>query len=189
MTETPSGQMNAPAPNTAPTPANAEVFVDLDRSSDLVLFEPTADQSERVKARMKNPPIPSGGPLKGTIPFLPASVIQGEWDQTLARIREVAVITEANEFVDALQWAYVTIKRKEGIDVDAIERMLFDNLLLAPRSKTLHPNTIVFVCDWLWRWRKAVPYQAEKAGAMSSLAPWMSRDQWTYRYNEIEVEE
>ncbi|MBK6831168.1 MAG: hypothetical protein IPG92_10730 [Flavobacteriales bacterium] len=42
--------------------------------------------------------------------------------------------------------------------------------------------------EWLWNWRKAVPYKAEKVGHINRLVPWQPQFQWTYRYNLLQAE-
>lgn len=120
---------------------------------------------------------------------VPFSVVQAEWDQTIRRVMEMAEVIDRSVEVSDRAHAHFRVKRTEQTNVEGIERVLFQNLLLAPRVRTMHPDRIEFGCEWLWKWRKAVPFKAEKIGAMSSLAPWVPRDQWTYRYNLIEVDQ
>lgn len=115
-------------------------------------------------------------------------IVQGEWDQTIARLKEFADVTSHALEVSRKNYAHLTVARTPTTNIEGIERVLFQNLLLAPRVRTMRETTIEFGCDWLWRWRKAVPFRAEKVGSMSSLAPWVPREQWTYRFNEIEAE-
>lgn len=77
-------------------------------------------------------------------------------------------------------------RRHEGLD--ALDRILFDNLLLAPWSRTLTlKGTVHFGGQWLWQWRRAVPYTAQKVGHVNRLAPWQPQHQWTYRFNLAEA--
>ena len=126
-------------------------------------------------------------PITAPLISLPTATVQGEWDQTLLRLREVCEIVEAPKGVSAVHYAYLTIKKID--DVAAVERILFDNLLLAIYTRTEHLNgTIFFSGQWLWRWRKAVPYVVEKVGHVNRLVPWQPQHQWTYRFNIIEAD-
>ncbi|MBK9196502.1 MAG: hypothetical protein IPO17_16275 [Flavobacteriales bacterium] len=79
----------------------------------------------------------------------PVHTIQAEWDNTLGRIKEIAEVIEASQLVGELH-ANLTVQRTPHTNVEAIERVLFQNLLLVPRTRTVLRDTIVFGCDWLW---------------------------------------
>ena len=64
-----------------------------------------------------------------TAHLLPVHTIQAEWDNTLSRIKEIAEVTEATALVGALH-ANLTVQRTPHTNVEAIERVLFQNLLL-----------------------------------------------------------
>lgn len=131
--------------------------------------------------------IERANPITAPLTSIPTATVQGEWDQTLQRLREVCEIVDAPARVSSMQYAYLTIKKPE--DLAAVERILFDNLLLAIYLRTEHLNgTIFFSGQWLWRWRKAVPYSVEKVGHVNRLVPWQPQHQWTYRFNIIEAD-
>lgn len=121
--------------------------------------------------------------------LLPVATIQAEWDNTLARLRELGELVEQNALVHPLQFAYVSVRHHEGLDLDAIDRILFDNLLPAVWSRThTQKGTLHYGGEWLWNWRRAVPFTAEKVGHINRLVPWQPQYQWTYRFNLIEAE-
>ncbi len=117
----------------------------------------------------------------------PVHTIQAEWENTLGRIKEIAEVIEASQAVSDLH-ANLTVKRPPHTNVEAIERVLFQNLLPSARTRTVHADSIVFGCDWLPYWRKAVPFAVEKLDPINRLAPWTPRDQWTYRFNVIDAD-
>ncbi len=123
----------------------------------------------------------------GAHALLPLAVVQAEWDQTLRRLRAVATVLSATERVQPHHYASVSIAHAEGLNVEEVERIVFDNLLLAPLSRTVHDGRLHLGGEWLWCWRKAVPWRAEKVGMLSRLVPDAPRAQWTYRYNLLEV--
>lgn len=121
-------------------------------------------------------------------PPLPPGVVQAEWDNTLRRLRALCTVLEFSPEVSALQRAYVRVQHAEDLDLEAVDRILFENLLLAPWSRTLTKSgTMHYGGEWLWTWRKAVPFRAEKVGHINRLVPWQPEHQWTYRYNLIEA--
>lgn len=118
---------------------------------------------------------------------LPYDTVQREWQCTLHRLRELCEVLEAPEQVSRSGYARLFIARHEGLELEAVERILFDNLLLAIQTRTEDNHKFYFGGEWLWRWRMAVPYRAEKLGHMNRLAPWQPQHQWTYRYNLVEA--
>ena len=175
MTENPSGAMKTDdRTHIDPAEQHHTSLVQARSEAPAGLFDPEPVQEE-VGVEVNLPP--------------GMRMVQAEWDRTLARIWEVAEVLNCSAQVHPRQYAYLTVKRSETTNVEAIERILFQNLLLAPRVRTVLADRIEFGADWLWTWRKAVPFKAEKVGSMSRLAPWVPRDQWTYRFNLIEVEE
>jgi hypothetical protein len=119
---------------------------------------------------------------------LPDEIVQREWDCTLRRLRTVCPVLEASEAVSRTGYARLLLPREPQFDLEAAERILFDNLLLAPHTRTEDGNTVYFGGEWLWRWRMAVPYRAERVGHIHRLVPWQPQHQWTYRYNLVEAE-
>ncbi|MFZ1691583.1 MAG: hypothetical protein WAT74_00175 [Flavobacteriales bacterium] len=114
--------------------------------------------------------------------------VQREWQCTLERLREVCEVLEASEHVSRSGYARLFIRRHEGLELEAVERILFDNLLLAIHTRTEDNHKLYFGGEWLWQWRKAVPWQAVKVGHINRLVPWQPQHQWTYRFNLITAE-
>lgn len=119
---------------------------------------------------------------------LPTATVQAEWDQTLRRLREMCEVIDASAMVNEHEVAHITVRLTDQTNVEGIERIMFQNLLFMPWSRTNHGDKIIFGGQWLWHWRRAVPWKAEKVGPMSRLVPGTPNDQWTYRFNVIEVE-
>ena len=65
----------------------------------------------------------------------PVHTIQAEWDNTLGRIKEIAEVIEASQLVGELR-TNLTVKRTPHTHVEAIQRVLFQNLLLVPHTRT-----------------------------------------------------
>ncbi len=122
-------------------------------------------------------------------PFATQAVVQGEWDQTLRRLRAHCNTIEGSEQVHPHRVARLVLRLKEGSTIEEVERILFENLLFAPWNRTAHTHEWYFGGEWLWRWRKAVPWRAEQVRGISLLPPGSTRNQWTYRFNVIDVEE
>ncbi|HRD54451.1 MAG TPA: hypothetical protein PKY96_17565 [Flavobacteriales bacterium] len=127
------------------------------------------------------PPLAATGPLT-------YDTVQREWACTLGRLRELCEVLEAPEHVSRSGYARLFIKRHDGLELEAIERILFDNLLLAMYTRTEDDHKIYFGGEWLWHWRRAVPWRAEKVGHINRLVPWQPQHQWSYRFNLIEAE-
>jgi len=127
-------------------------------------------------------------------PVLAHGVVQREWDQTLRRLRESGPVTHAAEHVKAGLYAHLSMVCSTDEDVAAAERILMDNLLFALWTRTERaclpgPGTeVTFAGQWLFQWRRAVPWRCDKVGGMSRLAPGTPQHQWTYRFNIIDVE-
>jgi hypothetical protein len=62
-----------------------------------------------------------------------------------------------------------------------------DNLLFALWTRTEKDNEVTFAGEWLFHWRRAVPWRCDKTGGMARLAPRTPQHQCTYRFNVIEV--
>lgn len=116
------------------------------------------------------------------------SAVQLEWDHTVQRLQAVCEITAHSPTVGRGKYMHLQLRRTPGLDLSAVERILFDNLLLAVWSRTEEQERIHFGGQWLFHWRKAVPYQAERVEGISLLPPGTRRNQWTYRFNLIEAD-
>lgn len=123
-----------------------------------------------------------------SVEMLPPHVVQGEWDQTVRRVKEVAEVMDYSVHTSGLHYMRLVLKRTKDLNIEGIERILFQNLLLVPKERVMRTGSVEFFGDWLWRWRKATDYKVEKDGRMSSLAPDVPRDRWLYRFNVVEVE-
>ena len=118
----------------------------------------------------------------------PISIVQGEWDHTLQRLRAICTVAYATERVSTHLAPTVEVNADAVLDVHQVERILFDNLLLAPLHRVEHGRTIVFQCQWLWSWRKAVPWKVDALDSSVRMGPDRPRAFYTYRYNVVEVE-
>src|SRR5690349_5925941 len=114
---------------------------------------------------------------------LPTMMVQTEWDRTLDRIREIAPVVDYTPHVNYGRHAMVRLKKSEGLSVEAIERALFQNLLLAPCTRTEHEGEVYWISEWLWRWRKSVPFHSMKVGSVMRLVPGTPQAQWTYHFD------
>lgn len=115
------------------------------------------------------------------------SVVQGEWAQTLRRLGEVCAVTESSDPLTH-RLARLTVRLQEGATIEAVDTILFDNLLFAPWTRTAHQGLWTVVGEWLWRWRMAVPWRADQLGGISLLPPGVNGNQWCYRFNVVAVE-
>ena len=118
----------------------------------------------------------------------PISIVQNEWDQTLQRLRACFQVVYATDRVDLRRYPVVELRADPGLDTAFVERILFDNLLLAPLHRVQHGRTVSFQCEWLFTWRKAVPWKVEPLSSINRLAPDVPRAMFSYRYNVLEVE-
>lgn len=118
----------------------------------------------------------------------PISMVQGEWDHTLQRLRALCTVAYATERVDPRFTPTVEVSADAQLDVTQVERILFDNLLLAPLHRMERGRIIVFHCQWLWNWRKAVPWTMDALSPGIRMGPDSPRAFYTYRYNVVEVE-
>lgn len=114
--------------------------------------------------------------------LLPEVTVQGEWDDTLRRLRAHCAVQYATERVDRRRYPTVNLRNTPGLDVPRLERILFDNLLLAPLCRLEYSRTIVFQCEWLWQWRLAVPWCVDGGERRLGLAPDDPKHMYTYRY-------
>lgn len=137
-----------------------------------------ASRENRLKALPLDPPPME--PLYGAVSH---AAVQKEWEHTLERLSEVCEVMEASPVITRIGFVRLFIRRTEGMDIEAIERILFDNLLLAIWNRTEDEHKVYFGGEWLWHWRKAVPWKAEKVGYINRLSPWQPQHQWTYRFN------
>ncbi len=113
--------------------------------------------------------------------------VQAEWDTTLHQLRSSFTVVDASTVVKRGHYARLTL-HKAGLDIEAAERILFENRLLALWSRTEDHDVYHFGGEWLWRWRAPVPWLVEPIGPMNRLAPKAPRHQWTYRFHLIEAE-
>ncbi len=146
---------------------------------------------ENSQSRPAAPNLSIEHPGKQPEPFpkLPPHKVQAEWDQTIRRLYDACEVVEYGAHVSALQYAHVSIRKTEALDLELVDRILFENLLLAMYLRTEHLDGRIFYSgEWLWRWRKAVPYKVDKVGHVNRLVPWQPQHQWTYRYNVIDAD-
>lgn len=119
---------------------------------------------------------------------LPIGVVQREWDQTLARVREVCELEDSTTLVRTNQCAHLFIRKSGVLDIEAVERILFDNLLFSPWARIEHERSFIISGEWLWRWRRAAAWKADPVGHMIRLAPDAPQRMWTYHFNVIPAE-
>src|SRR5690242_14360181 len=93
--------------------------------------------------------VQAGGVRTGHL--LPTTTVQTEWEKTLDRIREIAAIVDCTPHVNHGRYAMVRVK-SDGLNVEGIEQVLFQNLLLAPATRTEHEGEVYWICEWQWRW-------------------------------------
>ncbi len=118
---------------------------------------------------------------------LPMATVQNEWNRTLARMRAACHVEYATELVDMRRYPTIDVSHTPDLDAARLEAILFENLLLAPLHRLEYARTISFQCEWLWAWRRAVPWKLERAGSMYRLAPSTPRSLWCYRYHILET--
>lgn len=119
---------------------------------------------------------------------LAMATVQKEWEQTLVRMRASCEVVFATELVDLRRYPVIEVRNTPDLELAQLERILFENLLLAPLHRMEYSRHIAFQCEWLWAWRKAVPWKLDGASSVIRLAPDAPRALWTYRYNVLEVE-
>lgn len=122
-------------------------------------------------------------------PRLQAGTVQREWDATVQRLHALGTLVEHAPYVDARRPAFASFRMGPQLDIDAVERIVFDNLLLAPLHRRQRDGLMTITGEWLWHWRRAVPYKVESVSSVIRLYPDSPVAMWTYRYNLLEVEE
>ncbi|MBK6754405.1 MAG: hypothetical protein IPG69_12625 [Flavobacteriales bacterium] len=118
---------------------------------------------------------------------LPVGAVQKEWDQTIARMHAACEVLYATAQVDLRRYPTIEVRNTPDLPLAELERILFENLLLAPLHRLEYSRTILFKCEWLWTWRKTVPWKLDGSGSIMRLAPDTPKALWTYRYNVVEV--
>lgn len=113
--------------------------------------------------------------------------VQKEWQLTLARMRAACEVLYTTEQVDLRRRPVIEVSHTPDLDVIALERILFDNLLLAPLHRMEFRRSIAFQCEWLWAWRKAVPWKVESPGSAYRMAPDAPIAVWSYHFNVLEA--
>ena len=158
------------------TPDNTDVYEPTEAPAEASAVAPAeapaptvADEQERDTAR------------------LPGSVVQREWDQTLTRIRELCEVQDSTTRVSERQYAHLLINKTEGLDIEQVEAILFENLLFSPWARVEHARSYILSGEWLWKWRRKAPWRADPVGHMIRLAPDAPKRMWTYRFNVIEA--
>lgn len=119
---------------------------------------------------------------------LSAPTVQVEWDHTLRRLRALCTMQYATERVDQHRYPTVNLRHTPDLEVVALERVLFENLLLAPLHRLEYGRTIVFRCEWLWQWRQAVPWRLDGADRTLGMSPDDPKNMYTYRYQLLFAE-
>jgi hypothetical protein len=120
-------------------------------------------------------------------PDLAPGVVQREWDQTLDRLRAIATITYVSTEVRPHANAFVSLRRVDEATLAEVERILMSNLLFALWLRVETEQEVSFSGEWLFRWRRMVPWRCTKVGGFSRLAPSTPQHQWTYRFNVVEA--
>jgi hypothetical protein len=118
---------------------------------------------------------------------LSLSLVQGEWTQMLRQLEAVCELIEAGDPLST-RYAHLQLRLHDGHSIEEVDTIIFNNLLFAPWTRNAHFNKWIIDGEWLWRWRKAVPWRAEKLEGISLLPPDAKRNQWRYRFNMVEVE-
>ncbi len=115
-------------------------------------------------------------------------VVQSEWNTTLDRLRALHPVTNVVAEVRNTRHAFFGTPLLGADELHAVERILFDNLLLAPLHRSVHKGQHLFACEWLWHWRKAVPWKADPVSSVIRLYPDSPIAMSVYRYNLLEAE-
>src|SRR5215207_6080465 len=95
-------------------------------------------------------------------PSLSLGVVQREWEQTLHLIGSMSTVVAVSEMVSPNQVAHLTIRKANEHVVAAVERILMQNLLFALWTRTEREQEVAFAGEWLFHWRRAVPWKSEK---------------------------
>jgi len=117
------------------------------------------------------------------------AMVQAEWTNTLDRILHVCPVLETAEVVQELKFAYIILHRDHEDKLPEVETILFQNLLLCPLQRIVDRQRIIISADWLWNWRKSVPWTSDEAGSLNRLYPGAPEKTFTYRFHWVEVEE
>ncbi len=150
------------------TPDNTDVYEPIEAPAEAPA--PTlADEQERDTTRV------------------PGSVVQREWDQTLKRISELCEVQDGTTQVSERQYAHLLINKTEGLDIEQVEAILFENLLFSPWARVEHARSFILSGEWLWKWRRKAAWKADPVGHMIRLAPDAPKRMWTYRFNVIDA--
>lgn len=115
-------------------------------------------------------------------------VVQSEWNNTLARLRALHPLSHVAEEVRPTRHAFFATPLLAADELLAVERILFDNLLLAPLHRSVRNGQHLFACEWLWQWRKAVPWKADPISSVIRLYPDSPLAMSVYRFNVLEAE-
>lgn len=119
---------------------------------------------------------------------LQAGTIQREWDHTLHRLRALGEVVAHSAYVDARRTAYVDLRIAPALDIAAVEQVVFENLLLAPLHRRQRDGLYTITAEWLWHWRRPVPWRACAVSPVIRLYPDSPVAMWTYRYELEEAE-
>ncbi len=120
--------------------------------------------------------------------MLSFAAVQAEWADTLDRINQLCPVLRAAEAVRPDKFAYIIIDQVHEDQVPAIERILFGNLLLRPLQRIEDRGTIEFQADWLWSWRKSVPWSCARTSWVNRLFPDAPERSYVYRFDLVSVD-
>lgn len=120
--------------------------------------------------------------------MLSFAAVQAEWADTLDRITQLCPVLRAAEVVRPDKFAYIIIDMAYEAQVAEIERILFGNLLLRPLQRIEDRGTIEFQADWLWSWRKSVPWSCARTSWVNRLFPDAPERSFVYRFDLVSVE-
>jgi hypothetical protein len=120
--------------------------------------------------------------------MLSFAAVQAEWADTLDRINQLCPVLRAAEAVRPDKFAYIIIDQLHEDQVPAIERILFGNLLLRPLQRIEDRGTIEFQADWLWSWRKSVPWSCARTSWVNRLFPDAPERSYVYRFDLVSVD-
>lgn len=120
--------------------------------------------------------------------MLSFAAVQAEWAHTLDRVNQLCPVLRAAEAVRPDKFAYIIIDQLHEDQVPAIERILFGNLLLRPLQRIEDRGTIEFQADWLWSWRKSVPWSCARTSWVNRLFPDAPERSYVYRFDLVSVD-
>jgi hypothetical protein len=86
------------------------------------------------------------------IAVLPRGTVQAEWTAMMEGIREVADVLEHAHLVEVQATAYLILPA--FTNMDAVERILFCNLLFDPHTRIDNGRTIEVHGTWRSTWRR-----------------------------------